>query len=50
MKRTYHMSDCGLHNGPACRPTHCDCGAELGLLEKLAAWVRANWLWVRGLC
>ena len=25
---TTHNSDCALHNGPAMKPTSCDCGAD----------------------
>lgn len=46
-----HWSDCGLHAGPAKRPTWCDCGGvqrRPTFSEKLAAWLRMNWLYLTG--
>ena len=33
--RTFHMSSCALHNGPAYPPGPCDCGASTVKAELL---------------
>lgn len=46
-----HWSDCGLHNGPASRPTWCDCGGferQPSFWEKLTDWARMNWWYLTG--
>lgn len=46
-----HWSDCGLHNGPAMRPTWCRCGGferKPSFWSNLKHWVRLNLLYAIG--